>query len=117
MTKSKRARRAGLAAGVATLATMAFSASSAQAAPTPLTLNIDDASLTIGTSTFDVLEPPNTASATGTIDFGVAPPFPVNVPAAGLVFPNFQGNPPATPIPLEVSFDAVDPITGSATPV
>jgi hypothetical protein len=114
MTGSKRraGRRRGrfaLLGAVAAIAALAYGASSAQAATVGFSATYDDAALNVSGLTFDILEPPNTATMTGTIDNGTGA---FTVPAAGFVFPQFSGE--ALPgVPVTVNFSAVDPIAGT----
>jgi hypothetical protein len=71
--------------------------------------HFDDAALSVGgLAPFDILDPPDTATMTGTVDGAGA----VNVPANQFVFPEFSGD--ALPgVPVTVNFSAVDPIVGT----
>ena len=71
MTKSKRARRAGLAAGAAALATMAFGASSASAAPFTTEFNYGYADLGPSFQDVTLLDGVNTATVSGDETAGV----------------------------------------------
>jgi hypothetical protein len=104
-----RRGRVGVVGTLAATAVMAFGASSAHAASQVFNATFDDAALNVSGLTFDVLDPPNVATMTGTVDdsSGV-----VNVPANQFVFPQFSGE--ALPgIPVTVNFSAVDPIAGT----
>jgi hypothetical protein len=113
MTGSKR--RAGLRRGrvallsaVAASAVMAFGASSANAAVEDFHATFDDAALNVGL-TFDILDPPETATMDGTYDTLTNQ---VNVPANQFVVPQFEGD-PITGVHVIVNFHAVDPIVGT----
>jgi hypothetical protein len=114
MTRSKssaRPRRGRVAAlgALAAAALMAFGASSAQATVQPFNATFDDAGLNVGGVVFDILDPPNTATMTGTIDDATGN---FNVPANQFVFPSFSGD--VVPgVPVSVGFSALDPITGN----
>jgi hypothetical protein len=101
--------RVGVIGALAATAVMAFGASSAQAASQVFNATFDDAALNISGLTFDILDPPNTATMTGTVDDGTGA---VNVPANQFVFPQFSGE--AIPgVTVVVNFSAVDPIAGT----
>lgn len=106
--RSRRGRFAVLGA-LAAIAAMAFGASSAQATSQTFNATFDDAALNVSGLTFDILDPPNTATMTGTVnDAGGA----VNVPANQFVVPQFSGD--ALPgVPVTVNLTAVDPIVGT----
>jgi hypothetical protein len=108
MKKRNRGKRFGMAAAAAALTTMVFGVSSSNAADAEFTF--DDAALNVGVA-FDILEPPATATMTGTIADGAGAQ-PINVPAANFVFPPFAGS--GTGIPVEVEFSALDPLAGTA---
>ena len=95
MTASKR--RAGVRRGrFGLLGAVAATADAALNLPAPL-------------GTTDILDPPNVATMTGTIDTVTGD---LNVPAANFDFPTFTGS--AGGFPVAVSFAAVDDITGAA---
>jgi hypothetical protein len=108
MKKRNRGKRFGMAAAAAALTTMVFGVSSSNAAVVPAQFTFDDAALNVGVG-FDILEPPNTATMTGTIDDVNGD---IAVPAVGFVFPNFAGS--GSGIPVEVEFEATAPLTGTA---
>ena len=104
----RRARYAVVGA-VAATAVMAFGVTSAQAASQTFTASFDDAALNVSGLTFDILEPPDTATMTGTVEDTTGA---VNVPNSGFVFPEFSGE-AAPGIPVTVNFSAVDAIVGN----
>ena len=107
----QRRGRAAVVGAIAAGAVMAFGGSSAQANPVNFHGTFDDAALNGYGLTFDVLEPPNTATMDGTIDNGNGdfdvPPSPI-----GFNFPEFHGE-AAPGIPVTVNFTATDPISGN----
>jgi hypothetical protein len=103
--------RAAVVGAIATAAVMAFGAGSAQAGTVGFHGTFDDAALNGSGLTFDVLDPPNTATMDGTIDnvtgqFGV-PPSPT-----GFNFPDFHGE-AAPGVPVTLKFTATEPISGT----
>jgi hypothetical protein len=112
MTGSKRrAGRRGrfaLLGAVAATAAMAFGASSAQAVTTPFNATFDDGALNVGL-TFDILDPPNTATLSSTDwDKGGTNAFTVS----NFTFPPFSGE--ALPgVPVSVTFDDAGPVSGT----
>jgi hypothetical protein len=95
---------------LAASALLVFGAGSARAATVGFNATFDDAALSVSGLTFDILDPPNVATMTGTVDDADGDP--VNVPANQFVFPQFSGE--ALPgIPVTVNFSAVDPIVGT----
>lgn len=116
MTGSSRRRvrqgRLAIAGAFAALGVMAFGASSAQAATQNISITYQDAilSLPAPAGNSDILNPPNEATMTGTVDDATNA---LNIPANQFVFPGFDGS--LSGIPLHVEFDAVDQITGTAS--
>src|SRR5262245_23869450 len=117
MTSSKkrpRARRARLAvaAAAAAIGAMAFGGSSAQAANQPFSATFDDAALNVG-AVFDILDPPATATMTGTWNDNGSNA--ISVLANQFVFPPAVGD-VTTGVTATVNFKATDPITGTFDP-
>jgi hypothetical protein len=108
--EGSRGRRVAVAGALAATAMMAFGASSAFAVSKPLDITLDDAALTLPiTGTSDVLDPPNTAHITGTIDDATGA-----ITAGDLTFPSFTGT--ASGVPVRVDFDNNGPLTGTLNP-
>jgi hypothetical protein len=104
-----RSGRIALMGALAAAGVMAFGVSSAQAVTVPFNATFDDGGLDVGGLTFDILDPPNTATMAGDIDPATGD---FTVPTDGFTFPTFSGD--ALPgVPLSVDFSAVDPITGN----
>jgi Ca2+-binding RTX toxin-like protein len=104
-----RRGRAALLGAIVASAVMAFGVSSAQAATLNFSATFDDAALglpVLGNS--DILDPPNTATMTGTVDDTTGA---LSVPSGNFVFPSFSGT--ASGIPVTVSFAATQNITGT----
>jgi len=117
MKRSKRwpwARRArvGVAAAVAAIGAMAFGGGSAQAANQPFSATFDDGALNVG-AVFDIVEPPDVATMTGTWNDNGSNA--INVLANDFVFPPSTGE-VTSGVTATVNFGAVDPITGTFDP-
>jgi hypothetical protein len=106
----QRRRRTKAVGAIAAGAVMALGASSAQADIVDLHGTFDDAALNGSGLTFDVLEPPNTATMDGTIDDGTGD-FDVPPSPTGFNFPEFSGE-AAPGVPVIVNFTATAPISG-----
>jgi hypothetical protein len=105
-----RGRRVAVAGALAATAMMAFGVASANAASKPLDVTFDDSALTLPiTGTSDVLDPPNTAHLTGTIDDATGA-----ITAGDLTFPSFTGT--ASGVPVKVDFDNNGALTGTLNP-
>jgi hypothetical protein len=91
---------------------MAFGVSSAHATSRAFTAQFDNANLNIGPA-FDILEPPNQATMTGTVDDGTGA---FTVPANQFVFPDFSGPVLGGAATVGVALDALQPITGTVDP-
>jgi len=111
MTGSSR-RRAGrgrlaVAGALAALGVMAFGVSSAQAANVSYTFDDAILSLPDPAGNSDILDPPDQATMTGTVNTGS-----LSVLSTDFDFPGFDGS--LSGIPLHVEFSALDNITGTA---
>ena len=107
--EGSRRRRVAVAGAIAAAATMAFGVGSANAAPQDLSVPFDDAALTLPvTGTSDVLEPPNSASISGT---GVIDDATGTITAANMTFPSFTGT--ASGVPVRVDYDNDTPLDGT----
>ena len=107
----QRRGRAAVVGAIAAGAVMAFGASSAQAVPVDFHGTFDDAALSGSGLTFDILDPPNTATMDGTID-SVTGGFDVPPSPIGFNFPDFHGE-AAPGVPVTLKFTATEPISGS----
>jgi hypothetical protein len=108
---STRKRPIALAGALVAVIAMTLGAATAQAASQTFNATFDDAALKLpNLSSADILEPPNTATMSGTIEdttgaFTVVP--------ASFNFPSFTGT--ASGIPVQVDFKALNNITGTLT--
>jgi hypothetical protein len=108
-----RRGRTAVVGAIAAGAVMAFAASPAQATLQPFNATFDDAALSVGGLAFDILEPPDHATLTGTREDGGSGAF--NVPDSGFVFPPFSGD-PIPGIHVDAQLTALEPITGTLDP-